>query len=127
MNACLDAAYGTTRAAHCPSQHDLALYFGDPRYGGVEITGGGYARVTVGAADWDLAEDGAKSTVNWLQFPAPTDEWSSEATHWGLIDEDGELWDSGPLADTLVVSGAGSGPLVRVTVRFADSITPEED
>lgn len=127
MNACLDAAYGTSRAAHCPASHQLALFFGDPNYGGVEISGGGYERITVGAADWDAAEDGAKSTANWLQFPDATDEWPSEATHWGLYDDDENLWDTGPLAGTLNVTGAGAGPLARITVRFADSIVPEED
>lgn len=124
MNVLLDAAYGTTRAAGCPASHELALYFGDPRDGGVEITGGGYARVTVLAADWLAAADGAKST-NWLTMAAVTGEWSSEATHWGLLDGV-TLYDSGPLATPLVVTTAGDGPLVRATVRFADSIVPEE-
>lgn len=125
MNALLDAGYGTTRAAGCPASHEYALFYGDPVNGGVEITGGGYARITVAAADWNAAADGAKST-DYMQMAATTDEWSSEATHWGLINS-GDLWDSGPLAEPLVVTAAGAGPLVMATVRFATSIIPEED
>lgn len=125
MNALLDAGYGTTRAAGCPASHEYALFYGDPRDGGVEISGGGYARVTVAAADWNAAADGEKSTV-WLQMADSTDEWSSEATHWALLDGS-TLWDSGPLVEALNVTTAGDGPLVRATVRFADSIVPEED
>jgi hypothetical protein len=125
MNALLDAGYGTTAAAGIPTSHDLALFYGDPKFGGVEITGGGYARVTVADSDWLAAANGEKST-RFMEFPATTDEWSSEATHWALFDG-ADLWDSGPLAEPLDVTGVGSGPLVRVTVRFADSIIPEED
>ncbi len=125
MNAMLDAAYGTTRAAHCPGDHDLALFYGDPRDGGTELDPtGGYARVTVDDSDWNAAASGEKST-GWVSFPAPTDAWSDEATHWALFDGV-TLWDSGPLDSPLEVTGAGPGPLVRVTVRFATSIVPEE-
>lgn len=130
MNAVLDAAFGTTRAAHCPSSHTLSLYFGDPTDGGTELTSdGGYAAITVAAADWNAAADGAKMS-DWLQFPTATDEWSSEATHWALLDGS-DIWASGPVRDVLgdvplVVSGAGPGPEFRAVVRFADSITPDE-
>lgn len=128
MNSHLDASYGPTRAAGRPSSHEYALFFGDPRFGGVEITGGGYARVTVdGDADWTAADEGAKAT-EWLQLPDTTDEYDSEATHWALIyDDSGDVIDdSGPLAETLVVTGAGPGPLVRAIVRWADAIIPDE-
>lgn len=129
MNSHLDASYGPTRAAGRPDSHEYALFFGDPRFGGVEITGGGYARVTVdGDTDWLPAADGAIST-SLLQLPDATGEYDSEATHWGLLYDDGGdvLDDSGPLAETLNVTSAGTGPLVRATVRWADSIVPEED
>lgn len=130
MNTILDSIYGTTRAAGCPSEHELALFYGDPRDDGTEITGGGYARVTVDEADWAAADDGAKSTTDFVVFPDATDEWSSEATHWALFDGS-VLWSSGVTVDEdggpLNVTGAGPGPLVRPTVRIAESITPNED
>lgn len=126
MNSLLDSGYGTTRAAGCPSSHELALFYGDPKFGGTEMASvGGYARVTVDETDWLAAADGEKQTAL-LQLPDTTDEWPDEATHWGLLDGS-TLWDSGPLAVPLVVTGSGPGPIVRATVRFADSITPQED
>lgn len=129
MNSHLEASYGPNRAAARPSSHEYALFFGDPRDGGTEITGGGYARVTVdGDTDWNAAADGAMSTVL-LQLPSTTDEWSSTATHWALFyDDSGDvLDDSGPLDIELNVTSAGAGSQARATVRFSDSIVPEED
>lgn len=127
MDALLDAGYGTTRATHCPASHELALFYGDPRDGGTELAAdGGYARVTVDAADWSAASGGEKTTA-WMQLPPTTDAYSSMATHWALIASGEVLWDSGPLTEPLEVTGAGDGPLVRAVVRFADSIIPDED
>lgn len=129
MNSHLESSYGPNRGALRPDSHEYALFFGDPRFGGVEMTGGGYARVTVdGDTDWLPADEGEMSTA-WLQLPSTTGEYDSEATHWALIYDDGGdvIDDSGPLADTLVVTGAGDGPTVRATVRWADAIVPEED
>lgn len=130
MNSHLAASYGPDRATARPASHEFALFFGDPMYGGVEITGGGYARVTFdGDTEWDGVPSGGAYSTIWKSLPSTTGEYDSEATHWALIYDDGGdvIDDSGPLVDTLNVTSAGSGPLVRATVRFADSITPEED
>lgn len=124
MNAILDASFGTTRAAHCPSSHQLALFYGDPRDLGTELDAtGGYARTTVAAADWLAAADGEKSTVT-KTLATPTGEWSSEATHYALFDGSGYLWDSGPLTSALTVTGPGPAPQARITVRWADAVDP---
>ncbi len=129
MNSHLEASYGPNRGPLRPSTHEYALFYGDPRDGGVEVTGGGYARVTIdGDTDWNPAVDGGIST-NLMQLPDTTDEYDVDPDHWALIYDDGGpvLDDSGPLSEPLVVTGAGSGPLVRATPRFADSINPLED
>lgn len=129
MNSKLEAVYGPNRAAARPSTHEFALFYGDPNNGGVEITGGGYARVTIdGDTDWLTPDEGAISTV-FFALPDTTDEWSSEATHWALIyDDSGDVIDdSGPLAEVLVVTGVGVLAPVQATVRFADSILTGED
>lgn len=129
MDSHLAASYGPTRAAHRPDSHEYALFYGDPLFGGVEASGGGYARVTFDAdTDWEAASGGAMSTV-WKSLPTTTGEYDSELTHWALIYDDGGdvIDDSGPLVEALNVTAAGDGPLVRATVRFADSIVPEED
>lgn len=73
----------------------LALYTtapADDGTGGVEVSGGGYAVVSLGATDWNAAVGGAptlksgpKSGTTW-QFPSPTGDWSSGAdiTHFGI-------------------------------------------
>lgn len=131
MNSHLSASYGPTRATARPSSHEYALFYGDPMFGGVEVSGGGYARVSFDAdAEWEAASGGAMSTV-WKSLPSTTGEYDSAATHWALIYDDGlggdVIDDSGPLVEELNVTTAGDGPLVRATVRFADSIVPEED
>lgn len=131
MNAVLDAAFGVDRASHCPATLYVALYYGDPTDGGLELeSDGGYGRITVDETDWLAAVDGVKTT-DWLTFPTPTDAWSSEATHFALLDGDGFIWHSAPVRDVLGdvplnVTGVGPAPTFRPVVRFADSITPDE-
>lgn len=124
MNASLDNDYGTTRGPNAAASHDLALFVGDPLLGGVEVTGGGYARVAVAAAAWAAAVDGMKETTNPVAFPATTAAWANAATHWALY-AGTVMWDCGPLVEPLEVTGAGSGPLVQVAVFYDDSATSE--
>jgi hypothetical protein len=117
-NAFLDNQYGPSHGAAAPASHDLAMFNGDPMFGGVEITGPGYARVTIpNDATWAAAVDGMKSTS--ASFPAPTGAWD-EATHWGLYN--GTALGFTDSFDTpLDVTGASpSGPLVQITIYFAD-------
>lgn len=130
MNSHLEASYGPNRGALRPSTHEYALFFGDPaEAGAVEASGGGYARITIdGDTDWNPADGGA-ITSDLMQLPDTTDEWDVDPDYWALIYDDGGdvLDDSGPLSEPLNVTGAAAGPRVRATVRFANSITPEED
>lgn len=130
MNASLDNDYGPTRGPNAAASHDVALYSGDPMIpadqgGGVEIDGGGYARVPLAAADWEPADAGAKSAAP-VTFPDTTAAWATAATHWALFDG-AVMWDCGPLAEELVVTGPGSGPVVEVTVFYADSLNDMEE
>lgn len=127
MNASLDNDYGTTRGPNAAAEHALALFVGDPLVDGVEVTGGGYARVTVAAADWSPAADGEKSTTEPVAFPATTGEWPDSVTHFALIAAGEVMWDAAPLAEELVVTGAGPGPVLNVTIFFADTLDPLED
>jgi hypothetical protein len=131
MNASLDNDYGATHGPNAPASHDLALFDGDPMViddetglpVGVELTGvdsPGYARVTIAAADWEPAADGAKALTAPVQMPDATDAWT-EATHWGLFDGS-TLWDCGPLTEALEVTEAGTGPLVSPVVFYDESV-----
>jgi len=129
MSKSLDNDYGTTRGPNSAASHQLALFFDDPSLStnptDVEITGGGYARVTVNPADWLPADAGRKELATPAQFPATTAEWLESATHWGLYGSDGVWWDYGPLGEPLEVTGAGDGPLVMPVVFYDDSVATD--
>lgn len=124
-NLLLDKAYGTTRATGLPGTHTGRLYYGDPRDGGTEITGGGYAAITVAAADWLAAADARKATVP-LQMVDATGEWSSEATHWALWDG-ADRWDVAAFEEPVQVTAAGPGPVVVFAVLWGDDMITGED
>lgn len=75
----LNTMRGTALAAWTPR---LALFVGDPLAGGVEVTGGAYARVTVTMA----APVGATAANSaGVTFPTPTGSWGI-VTHAALMD-----------------------------------------
>jgi hypothetical protein len=118
QNASLDNDYGTTRGPNAPDAHELALFNGDPRFGGTELSGNGYDRTPVLPADWDPAEDGAKSAT---VTPADaTGEWQS-ATHWLLIaTATGDWWETAALDQATSVTAAGPVTPVTVTAFYGD-------
>jgi hypothetical protein len=118
QNLLLDITYGPNRSPLTPDEHELALFFGDPRDGGTELTSdGGYVRVTVdGDTDWTTPADGKYPTVQKF-FPAPSAAWSNSATHWALIDPvTGYLWDSGRFVEPIIVAEAGSNQPVATAM-----------
>jgi hypothetical protein len=120
QNASLDNDYGAAHGAGSPSAHELALFQGDPMFDGVEVTGLGYAPAPVpNDATWPDADGGAKAID--VTFDPPTGAWD-EVTHWALRDPvTGVIWDCGALTEPLDVTGAGSGPIVTVTIFHPDS------
>lgn len=122
QEASLDNDYGTTRGPNALASHELALYDGDPREEGVEISGNGYARVTVAAADWALASDGYKTLTTPVTFPAPTAEWPLTVRYWALLGG-GVMWDSGPFAEEIDVTAASpAGPVVNISIFYNDAV-----
>ena len=55
------------------------LYVGLLTSGDVELSGNGYARVSVAASTWDAASGGAKDNGAAISFPEATDTWSEAA------------------------------------------------
>lgn len=137
MNRSLDNDYGTTRGPNAPAGHLLALFVSDPMLsvengGNIECSAAshpGYARVSVAPENWLPAANGRKDLAAPKQFPATTGEWDPEPEYWALYDSAGAvMWDCGPLSDPLQVTGAGSGPLVSVSVFYDDALAePDED
>lgn len=81
-HAYLNTARGTPMAAWTPY---LALFVGDPLAGGIEVSGGSYARrlVTFNAPVSNIMVNGVAVT-----FPTPTGAWGGGAplTHAALMD-----------------------------------------
>lgn len=131
MNRSLNDDYGTTKAAGAPASHDLALFYDDPSLADapedVELSGGGYGRVTiVNGSAWAAAVNGLKTTVSPVALPSTTDEWDNAALYFGLKGSDGNWWDFGPLTAPLEVTGPGPGPLVTPTVFYDDAVSTSE-
>lgn len=116
-NAALDSLFGASHSSAMASSHAAALYTDNPYDGGVEITGPGYARVTVSNnSGWPAAADAKKTRT--VTFPAPTAAWTV-ASCWVLFNSTAiTAWER--LDGTLDINGAGSGPAVDVTVYIPD-------
>lgn len=115
-NAFLDNQFGTSHGSAAPSSHALALFTDNPYDGGVEITGPGYARVTLtNSSGWPAATDGQKTRT--ATFPTPTGAWD-DASCWVLFNSTAvTAWER---ITTLEVSGAGAAPTVDVTIYIPD-------
>lgn len=107
-NKSLDNDYGATKGVNAAASHLLALFDGDPSNGGVEISGGGYARVTVtnNGTNWPASSNGAKTGA--VQTFTFTGAITGTASWWCLIDAaDGtSRWDSRPLSAEVEVLAA---------------------
>jgi len=69
-----------------PATVYLGLYLADPRTGGAEVSGGGYARVAIAntSASWSYAS-GVVSNLNALAFPVASAGWGV-VTHLVILD-----------------------------------------
>jgi hypothetical protein len=129
----LDDDYGASHGSNAPASHDLALFFSDPLLASDPTTveldstnSPGYARVTINNdATWAAASGGQKLlAAGYVTMPDPTDTWLQTATHWGLLGSDGKWWDCGELQAPLIVSSAGSGPVVSPAIFYGNYLTP---
>lgn len=108
MNAVLDAYLDAV------TTFEIGLFEGDPTVNGTEVSGGGYARASIDAADWAVASEGARVNDTMITFAAATGEWDRSATHFALfVAGDPDPWPgSGELTDELMVTEAGPGPVI---------------
>lgn len=124
-NASLDMSYGALKGTSAAASHQLALFDEDPSNGGVEISGGGYARVTVtnNGTNWPAASNGAKTGAV-QTFPTSTGAWSTTAKWWCLIDAaDGTTrWDARPLSAEVSVTAADVVVKVQPIIDYEDVI-----
>lgn len=87
-NAVLDAILGASQTLSAGTLY-LALYTTAPTEdgGGVEVSGGSYARVSVtnDNTNWPAAAGGSKANGQPFTFPTPTAPWGTVVA-WGLHD-----------------------------------------
>ena len=120
-NALLDHVLGGGDYAR-PATVYVALYTTAPSDsgGGVEVSGGSYARksVTNNSTNWPAASGGAKSNGTAITFVTATASWG-EVTAWGLFDDPsaGNLLYWGDLA---VFKTVGSGDTATFAVGDID-------
>lgn len=63
----------------------LALFVGDPKDGGTELSASNYARVAVPTASWGSATSGAVSNTALVTFAQAAAAWTaSNVTYWAL-------------------------------------------
>jgi hypothetical protein len=92
----------------------LAIFLGDPQAGGVEVSGGGYARqaVTLGAP-----VNGVSTNSSLIQFPLTTDAGYGLIAYWALM----TAAVAGSVKYVQAVSGTETqrtiGPNRRVTIQ----------
>lgn len=86
----------------------------DDGSGGVEASGGSYARIATTAADWGAASGGSKANSSALTFPTPSSSWGTVVA-FGLWDAltSGNLLAVGQLATSRLVN-VGRPPQFRV-------------
>lgn len=112
----LDSMFGVDHSSAMASSHTVHIYTGNPYDGGVEITGPGYAAVSVdNDATWPAADTDATKSID-VTFPDPTDAWDDGGC-WVLTADDTDDIAAWEFFDApLEVDGAGDGPVVTVTV-----------
>lgn len=114
-NRSLDSSYGSGRAATFPATVYVAQFNGAPGQGGVECSGGGYARVAVTNNDGNFppATGRQKSNGTDVVFPTSTGTWTPATTdYWAFMDAatGGLVIDYAALQDPLSIDQAGLTP-----------------
>lgn len=125
-NASLAMSYGADRHPTLSlDQLEVALYVGDPRETGVELTGGGgYAAVLVpnDGVTWpDPPAAGEIVTGSGQVVFTATDAWDDVPDYWAIRDPiSGDLWDVMPFpGDGLVVDSARpAGVQIQLIVNY---------
>lgn len=118
-NVVLRGTYGTSRSSLAPATIDVRLYVGDPAGAGVEMTGGGYAPVTLANSDANMGvPTTGLLTPATVTYATSTGAWSggTPPDHWAITDGAGVIYDTGVVSANPGVSVAGQDVLLTLTV-----------
>lgn len=104
----------------------LALFKGDPEDGGVEVSGGSYARIAMGwgAANWTRTSN-VVTNDNDIDFPTATADWApagDEVTHAAIFDASvaGNMLDSAEFAAPRIIEDTDDFGVVAGQLQFTE-------
>lgn len=125
-NKSLRDDYGSDKGPNAPTSLRVHLYAGNPADDdSVEVTGGGYDFATVPNDDtyWSNAPADGAMNPDGVDFVF-TDTPDVIATHWVFEDDDnaGEFWDTGQLAEQILIPDGGGTVSVVCTVNYPDPL-----
>jgi len=125
QNKSLANDYGASKGPNAASAHKVRLYVGDPAAGGSELAStGGYTPPVLSndGTGWPSTPSAGAITSAPVTFATSTAAWASVPTHFLLEDNTtGDAWDSGPLANEIVVDQAGTVVTATLTVFYNSS------
>jgi hypothetical protein len=126
QSASLNNDYGANKGPNAPASHELALFTGDPRVGGTELTSaGGYARVVVAnnGTNWPGASGGSTTSAE-IALPTSTGAWSDTATWFVLFDaaDSTTRWDAMPLFEEIDITVAGVTKSLILTINYQQGV-----
>ena len=119
QNIALDALLSGDTSG-LPTSWEVAGYSDDPRTGGVEVSGAGYARPVISAdlTDWPAASAGAKTSAT-VPVADPSGAWTDTIRFWVLIDhaDSTTRWFFGRLLEEVaVVTGTETDIAYQLTI-----------
>lgn len=126
-NISLDACYGSGHASDWPSTVYLHLFAGDPTIGAPEVSGGGYAPVTItnDSTHWPNAMGGLKVNGISETLPTSTGPWSAPATYFWLTDSATQLLPPmSPVVTNVGAAGVTNAQYVVTVLNSEGETTP---
>jgi hypothetical protein len=124
---CLDANYGSQHASNWPSTVYLHMFQGDPTLGAPEISGGGYAPISVpnDSSHWPNATSGLKVNGQAEAFPTSTGAWSAPATYFWITDAAAQLLPpAAPTVTNVGTAGVTNAQYVVTVLNALGESTP---
>lgn len=121
QNADLAASYGDNKstAAGWPTSITVRLYIGDPAFGGVEMSGGGYVGVVIASTTAVVGTpSGGQLGPIVVTWPASTGPWSggTPPDHAAFTDGSGNILDTGVISANPGITVAGQAFELDVTI-----------
>lgn len=106
QNGALAGIFGDNKGSTAPTSFDAHLFEGDPTAGGTELTGTGYAPVTVTNTSANLGDpSGGQLGPFSIDFGTGAADWGTP-DYWAFTDTSGNFWTVQPIQNPqLIIDG----------------------